>query len=118
MDRARADHWIRTWMANSLSGRREVVVLDGDFVTFRAGPAGTALEVDLVSVARSRQGRGHGGRLMRHLLHHAGTVGASEVLVTTEAENVPAQRLYSRSGFELRLARACFHAAPVQEEAT
>lgn len=102
-----AQRWIRTWLANSVSGRRRVLALGPDVVTWAPPDKQGVLTIDLVSVLRA--GQGHGSRLILHLRGLAGRLGASRVQVTTEAENVAAQRLYTRCGFELDHARACLH---------
>ncbi len=104
--RADADRWVQTWIHNSVRGRRRVVALQTDFVTF-SGEPGEAIVVDLVSVVDHRRGRGR--RLMQHLIAHAAASGAPRIEVTTEGENIPAQRLYTSLGFRPTSARACHH---------
>lgn len=102
-----AERWIAAWLANSVSGRRRVLAIGPDLVTFAPPRADGVLTVDLVSVIRTR--RGHASRLVAHLLAVAARAGARSVEVTTEAENVAAQRLYLGAGFTPTAARACLH---------
>jgi len=105
--RALAERWIATWLGDSVAGRRRVLAMGPDVVTYALPDDDGVLTVDLVSVIRA--GRGNGRRLVDHLRGLAGRLGAREVRVTTEAENVPAQRLYVAAGFAPVHARACFH---------
>jgi len=104
---ALAERWIAAWLRNSLTGRRQVVALGPDVVTFALPDDDGVLIIDLVSVLR--RGRRHGRRLVAYLRGLATTLGARAVRVSTEAENVAAQRLYTGQGFALTAARACFH---------
>jgi len=111
-----AERWIATWLTNSVTGRRRVLAIGPDVITYAPPDSDGVLVVDLVSVIRKR--RGHGRKLVDHLRGLAGRIGASEVRVTTEAENMPAQRLYIGAGFVPVDARACFHFASRPSRAT
>ena len=74
---------------------------DGEVVGY-AGMVSTGHQADVqtVAVRSDRQGRGLGGELLRDLLDEASRRGAGEVLLEVRAENVAAQELYARHGFE------------------
>ncbi len=70
-----------------------------------AGYAGAAVngpdaDVMTVAVAPWAQGRGLGGRLMGALVAAVAERGAAQLLLEVRADNVTAQRLYARHGFE------------------
>jgi ribosomal-protein-alanine N-acetyltransferase len=56
--------------------------------------------VQTMAVARCAQGRGLGAQLLEELLHEAGRRRQRVVALEVRADNVPAQRLYVRYGFE------------------
>jgi ribosomal-protein-alanine N-acetyltransferase len=82
--------------------RHYVVALDGEQVLGYAGLFATRHEADVqtLAVAADRQRGGLGGRLLTELLQEADRRGVREVLLEVRADNVAAQRLYERFGFE------------------
>lgn len=56
------------------------------------------LFVNELGVAPSHQNRGLAKALVRCLLQHARKLGCGQAWVLTDADNVPAQRVYSASG--------------------
>ena len=82
--------------------RHYVVAEDDGEVVGYAGMVATGHQADVqtVAVRADRQGRGLGGELLRALLDEARRRGAGEVLLEVRAENVAAQELYARHGFE------------------
>lgn len=62
--------------------------------------SGHQADVQTVAVARGAQGGGLGRVLLDALLTEAARRGAGEVLLEVRAENVAAQALYARAGFE------------------
>ncbi len=70
-----------------------------------AGYAGLAAsgdqgDVQTIAVARGLQGTGLGGRLLAELLRAATSFECHEVLLECRVDNVRAQKLYERFGFE------------------
>jgi ribosomal-protein-alanine N-acetyltransferase len=61
---------------------------------------GSEADVMTIAVASGAQGRGLGARLLDALLDAARDRGATQVLLEVRADNVAAQRLYQRRGFE------------------
>ncbi|MFF2650964.1 GNAT family N-acetyltransferase [Streptomyces sp. NPDC058045] len=57
-------------------------------------------DVQTIAVAREQWGTGLGGRLLAELLRHATAFEAAEVLLEVRVDNVRAQKLYRRFGFE------------------
>jgi ribosomal-protein-alanine N-acetyltransferase len=53
-----------------------------------------------IAVRRDRQGRGYGALLLDDLLAEARRRGSARVALEVRADNVTAQRLYARRGFE------------------
>jgi GNAT superfamily N-acetyltransferase len=106
----RADAWMAAWLRNSVSGRKRVVAHERGLATFATDPEAGTLVIDLVSVCGG--GRGVGRRLMSGVLAVAAASGSSRVVVRTEAENVPAMRLYTGVGFRQVESVACLHRAP------
>lgn len=70
-----------------------------------AGYAGAAVggpdaDVMTVAVAPWAQGRGVGAQLLRALVDAVAECGAAQLMLEVRADNVAAQRLYARNGFE------------------
>lgn len=64
------------------------------------GVVGSEAEVHTLAVHPDGQGRGLGGCLLEALLGEAARRRCAVVLLEVRADNVPAQRLYERHGFE------------------
>lgn len=89
-------------LAHVPESRHYVVAEDDGEVVGYAGMVATGHQADVqtVAVRADRQGGGLGGELLRALLDEARRRGAGEVLLEVRAENVAAQELYARHGFE------------------
>ncbi|MDR3080801.1 MAG: ribosomal protein S18-alanine N-acetyltransferase [Streptomyces sp.] len=82
--------------------RRYVLAVEGERVV---GYAGLAVQADLgdiqtIAVARDQWGTGLGGRLLTELLQAATAFECAEVMLEVRVDNVRAQKLYERFGFE------------------
>ncbi|EST31343.1 ribosomal protein S18-alanine N-acetyltransferase [Streptomyces roseochromogenus] len=62
--------------------------------------SGEQADVQTIAVARDVQGTGLGGRLLAELLRAATAFECHEVLLECRVDNVRAQKLYERYGFE------------------
>ncbi|MER5433970.1 ribosomal protein S18-alanine N-acetyltransferase [Streptomyces sp. NPDC002588] len=82
--------------------RRYVVAEQGGRVVGYAGLAssGDLADVQTIAVARDQQGTGLGGRLLAELLRAATAFECAEVMLECRVDNVRAQKLYERFGFE------------------
>lgn len=82
--------------------RHYLVALDADEIVGYAGLCVYSDEafVQTLAVRADRQGEGIGGMLLSALLADAERRGAERVGLEVRAENVGAQRLYARFGFE------------------
>jgi ribosomal-protein-alanine N-acetyltransferase len=83
--------------------RRYVVAEDaGGALAGYAGLAssGELADVQTIAVARDRWGTGLGGRLLTDLLKAATAFECAEVMLECRIDNVRAQKLYERFGFE------------------
>ncbi|CAM5697564.1 ribosomal protein S18-alanine N-acetyltransferase [Streptomyces aurantiogriseus] len=90
--------------------RHYVVAEAGDRIVGYAGLATSGTESDsgsaagadvqTIAVARDRQGTGLGARLLTDLLRAATAFECAEVMLECRVDNVRAQRLYERFGFE------------------
>ncbi|MFD1830369.1 MULTISPECIES: ribosomal protein S18-alanine N-acetyltransferase [Streptomyces] len=82
--------------------RRYVVAEAGGRVAGYAGlaAAGDTGDVQTIAAARDRWGTGLGSRLLTELLRAATEFECREVLLEVRVDNVRAQRLYERFGFE------------------
>lgn len=90
------DRFQAAWIANSLASCDIRKVYSGEsFVSFKVREA-TAV-VDIVSVLTP--GQGVGSALMGRVFTAAARLGLTLVVVTTEAENEPACRMYQKNGF-------------------
>ncbi|MDX5569128.1 ribosomal protein S18-alanine N-acetyltransferase [Streptomyces sp. ID05-04B] len=85
--------------------RRYLVAVDtaaDDRIVGYAGlaAAGDVADVQTIAVARDHWGTGLGGRLLTELLSAATAFECAEVLLECRIDNVRAQKLYERFGFE------------------
>ncbi|MEU1042702.1 ribosomal protein S18-alanine N-acetyltransferase [Streptomyces sp. NPDC005551] len=82
--------------------RRFVVAVEGDRVVGYAGlaAAGDVGDVQTIAVGRDHWGTGLGARLLSDLLRAATAFECAEVMLECRVDNVRAQRLYERFGFE------------------
>jgi ribosomal-protein-alanine N-acetyltransferase len=62
--------------------------------------SGELADVQTIAVARDHWGTGLGGRLLTELLRAATTFECAEVMLECRVDNVRAQKLYERFGFE------------------
>ncbi|MFJ9813953.1 ribosomal protein S18-alanine N-acetyltransferase [Streptomyces sp. NPDC101151] len=82
--------------------RRYLVAEDAGRILGYAGLAssGELADVQTIAVARDLQGTGLGGRLLTELLKAATAFECHEILLECRVDNVRAQKLYERFGFE------------------
>ncbi|MDF3301120.1 ribosomal protein S18-alanine N-acetyltransferase [Streptomyces tropicalis] len=82
--------------------RRYVVAEHGDRIVGYAGlvASGDQADVQTIAVARDQWGTGLGARLLAEILKAATAFECAEVLLECRVDNVRAQKLYERFGFE------------------
>lgn len=90
--------------------RRYVVALEGDRIVGYAGlaaqgatPDGEAApvgDIQTIAVRRDQWGTGLGGELLTELLRAATAFECAEVMLECRVDNIRAQKLYERFGFE------------------
>lgn len=82
--------------------RRYVVAVDGDRIVGYAGLAssGDLADVQTIAVATDHWGTGLGGQLLAELLRAATAFECAEVMLECRVDNVRAQKLYQRFGFQ------------------
>ena len=82
--------------------RRYLVACDGDRLVGYAGLAasGDLGDVQTIAVRRDQWGTGLGGLLLTELLRAASDFDCAEVMLECRVDNVRAQKLYERFGFE------------------
>lgn len=82
--------------------RRYVIAQEGDRIVGYAGLAasGGQGDVQTIAVTRDHWGTGLGSRLLTDLLRAATAFECSEVMLECRIDNVRAQKLYERFGFE------------------
>lgn len=82
--------------------RRYLVAEDGGRLVGYAGLAssGDLADVQTIAVARDHQGTGLGSRLLTELLRAATAFECAQVMLECRVDNVRAQKLYERFGFE------------------
>src|SRR5450759_333151 len=109
-----ADAWSeQTWWAE-LAGRPRrcyVVAEQGGAVVGYAGVdrGGEVADVMTVAVASAAQTRGLGTLLMDWLIAEARRGGAQHLMLEVRADNVAAQRLYSKAGFVMTTVRRRYY---------
>ncbi|EFL50650.1 GCN5-related N-acetyltransferase [Solidesulfovibrio fructosivorans JJ]] len=114
VQKAGRDRFQTAWIANSLASPVIRKVYDGEsFVSFKL--EGREAVVDIVSVLVHR--RGVGTRLMGRVLAAAARAGCARLIVTTEAENEPACRMYEKNGFMPEAHFSRFHYASTGADA-
>ncbi|MFJ8788257.1 ribosomal protein S18-alanine N-acetyltransferase [Streptomyces sp. NPDC102462] len=84
------------------ANRRYVVAVEGDRVVGYAGLAaqGELADIQTIAVARDHWGTGLGRLLLTELLRAATAFECAEVMLECRVDNVRAQKLYERFGFE------------------
>ncbi|UXY32705.1 ribosomal protein S18-alanine N-acetyltransferase [Streptomyces sp. HUAS TT20] len=84
------------------ASRRYVVAVEGDRIVGYAGLAaqGDLGDIQTIAVARDHQGTGLGGLLLTELMRAATAFECAEVMLECRVDNVRAQKLYERHGFE------------------
>ncbi|MFG2603792.1 ribosomal protein S18-alanine N-acetyltransferase [Streptomyces sp. NPDC048514] len=84
------------------ASRRYLVAESGGRIVGYAGlvASGDQGDVQTIAVSRDQQGTGLGGRLLADLLRAATAFECHEVLLECRVDNVRAQKLYERFGFE------------------
>jgi [ribosomal protein S18]-alanine N-acetyltransferase len=114
------DAWSEaTWWGElAQSGSRRYLIQRDPASGAVRGYAGVAVngsdaDVMTVAVAPDAQGQGLGGRLVQALVDAAADAGASQLLLEVRADNVPAQRLYARTGFERIAVRRGYYSGGV-----
>ncbi|GGJ19722.1 ribosomal protein S18-alanine N-acetyltransferase [Streptomyces brasiliensis] len=82
--------------------RRYVVAAEGERLVGYAGLAaqGELGDIQTIAVARDHQGTGLGALLLTELLRAATAFECAEVMLECRVDNVRAQKLYERFGFE------------------
>ena len=82
--------------------RKYVVAEEGKRIVGYAGVASSGEQADIqtIAVARDHWGTGLGGRLLTELLKAATDFECAEVMLECRVDNVRAQKLYERFGFE------------------
>ncbi|WP_330310247.1 MULTISPECIES: ribosomal protein S18-alanine N-acetyltransferase [unclassified Streptomyces] len=82
--------------------RRYVVATEGERLVGYAGlaAAGDLGDVQTIAVRREQWGTGLGARLLTELLRAATAFECAEVMLECRVDNVRAQKLYERFGFE------------------
>ncbi|MFD5794748.1 ribosomal protein S18-alanine N-acetyltransferase [Streptomyces diastatochromogenes] len=82
--------------------RRYLVAEDAGRIVGYAGLAssGELADIQTIAVARDQQGTGLGALLLTELLKAATAFECSEVMLECRVDNVRAQKLYERFGFE------------------
>jgi ribosomal-protein-alanine N-acetyltransferase len=100
---SRGMFWSELAEARHPDATRHYVVADHDgrIVGYAglAAVAGTG-DVQTIATARDQWGTGLGARLLTELLHQATAFECREVLLEVRVDNIRAQRLYERFGFE------------------
>ena len=114
------DAWSEaTWWGElAQSGSRRYVIERDPVSGAVRGYAGVAVngpdaDVMTVAVAPDAQGQGVGGYLVAALVDAAAESGATQLLLEVRADNIPAQRLYARTGFERIAVRRGYYSGGV-----
>lgn len=79
------------------------------YVTCQIDTAAQTGRIGLIAVTEATRGRGLGRALVGEAMQHFRQNGCRQVVVTTQASNVPAQRLYQALGFRTSETSGTFH---------
>ncbi|SOR79680.1 ribosomal-protein-alanine N-acetyltransferase [Streptomyces chartreusis NRRL 3882] len=84
------------------ASRKYLVAEAGERIVGYAGVASSGEQADIQTIAVTREywGTGLGGRLLAELLRAATAFECAEVMLECRVDNVRAQKLYERFGFE------------------
>lgn len=103
------------WVEKSVRGSADAVRVaagEGDspagYITCHLNADGAG-EIGLVGVAEAARGAGVGRQLVEAAVRWFAQQGARAVSVVTQGRNVPAQRLYQRSGFVTHSVQLWYH---------
>jgi dTDP-4-amino-4,6-dideoxy-D-galactose acyltransferase len=102
---ARCDDLYEGWLGNSLAGWADaVLVVDRDgraagYVTCHVDRLADAATIGLIAVAPESRRRGLGGTLVAGALAWCGAHGAARLSAATQGRNIPAIRVFERTGF-------------------
>ncbi|MBX7547259.1 ribosomal protein S18-alanine N-acetyltransferase [Streptomyces sp. NPDC004232] len=100
---SRGMFWSELAHSRGAEATRRYLVAEGEGgIVGYAGLAssGDQADVQTIAVARELQGTGLGGRLLAELLRAATAFECHEVMLECRVDNVRAQKLYERYGFE------------------
>jgi len=109
-----SDAWPQqTWWAE-LAGRPRRCYIVGESNGAVVGYAGVdrrgeVADVMTIAVAPAAQGQGLGSRLMDWLIDAARRGGAEHLMLEVRADNMAAQRLYTKMGFEMLTVRRRYY---------
>jgi GNAT superfamily N-acetyltransferase len=110
-----ADRIKEAWVRNSFAGRADACLVSRNdatamgFVMCRLSQGGPA--IDLIAVAPSHQGRGHGRRLVAAAVAHYARRHAT-ISVATQQSNLPSMALYGSMGFVAIGFQLTYHFVP------
>ncbi|MET9680255.1 ribosomal protein S18-alanine N-acetyltransferase [Streptomyces coeruleorubidus] len=84
------------------ASRKYLVAEEGERIVGYAGVASSGEQADIQTIAVTRDywGTGLGGRLLTELLRAATAFECAEVMLECRVDNIRAQKLYERFGFE------------------
>ncbi|MFH8495738.1 ribosomal protein S18-alanine N-acetyltransferase [Streptomyces coeruleorubidus] len=84
------------------ASRKYLVAEEGERIVGYAGVASSGEQADIQTIAVTREywGTGLGGQLLTELLRAATAFECAEVLLECRVDNIRAQKLYERFGFE------------------
>jgi ribosomal protein S18 acetylase RimI-like enzyme len=105
-----------TWIVKSVNGWAQAVLVAEladepvGYITCHLSPG--VGEIGLLGVSDKAQGKGLGSQLIWQSLRWFKQQGVTDVIVVTQGRNVPAQRVYQKSGFIIRSIQLWYHYWP------
>lgn len=112
LDDARCDDLYEGWIRNTFDGWGHVLAL-GDigepigYVTVHLD--GATSSIGLIAVDKNERGNGKGRLLVDGALSFAAADGATSMSVVTQGRNIPALRLFERTGFRVTRTKVWMH---------
>lgn len=103
----------KEWIKNSLRGYTDKIItlrIKNEICGFVSCKIKNKIGIiDLIGILPKYQGRGYGKILMNESIKWFNSKGINEMEVTTEGENISAQRLYQKIGFRIYDTKLVYH---------
>lgn len=102
--------WIKKSLDKTISEIVYIAYVNGCVAGFISiGKKNNRADIGLIAVSEEFRGRNIGAFLIEKASQYASLKGLEEIQVSTQGENIPAMRLYSKSGFTIEEKTYVYH---------